>query len=57
VNVPLTWLGMAENYWFSINEEHKKGLPGFAMGTSPVYQWCCNYCNFKDHCNPPLMRK
>ena len=40
-----------------INEEHKKGLPGFAMGTSPVYQWCCNYCQFKDHCNPPLMRK
>ena len=57
VNVPLTWLGMAENYWFSIKEEHKKGLPGFGLGTSPVYEWCCNYCQFKNHCNPPLMKR
>ena len=51
--VPLSFMDQAKRYWYSINEEHAKGLPGFNIGTSPVNKWVCNYCQFKDHCNPP----
>jgi len=52
--VPLTYLDQAKRYWHNINEEHAKGLPQFRAGTSPVHKWVCNYCQFKDHCSPPL---
>jgi CRISPR/Cas system-associated exonuclease Cas4 (RecB family) len=51
--VPLTYIDQAKRYWYSINDEHAKGLPSFRLGTSPVHKWVCNYCQFKDHCNPP----
>ena len=51
--VPLTYIDQAKRYWYAINEEHSKGLPIFRPGTSPVHKWVCNYCQFKDHCNPP----
>ena len=51
--VPLTYVDQARRYWHTINEEHSKGLPLFKLGTSPVHKWVCNYCQFKDHCNPP----
>ena len=51
--IPEAYLDKAKRYWHSINEEHAKGLPEFRMGVSPAYKWCCNYCQFKDHCNPP----
>ena len=53
--VPLTYIDQAKRYWYAINEEHSKGLPGFNLGTSPVNKWVCNYCQFKDHCKPPAM--
>ena len=51
--VPLGYVDQAKRYWYTINEEHSKGLPRFKPGTSPVHKWVCNYCQFKDHCNPP----
>ena len=51
--VPLSYVEKAKRYWYAINEEHSKGLPTFRLGTSPVHKWVCNYCQFKDHCNPP----
>ena len=51
--VPLTYVDQARRYWHVINEEHSKGLPLFKLGTSPVHKWVCNYCQFKDHFNPP----
>ena len=51
--VPLMYIDKAKRYWYAINEEHAKGLPKFNLGTSPVHKWVCNYCQFKDHCNPP----
>ena len=53
--VPLTYMDQAKRYWYSINDEHAKGLPQFKLGTSPVHGWVCNYCQFKDHCKPPAM--
>lgn len=55
--VPDVYLDKAKRYWYAINEEHKKGLPNFQHGVSPAYNWCCGYCQFKDHCNPPANYK
>ena len=53
VEVPLTFVSRAYLFWKNINDEHKQGLPDFRVGVSPVQKWQCNYCQFKDHCNPP----
>ena len=53
VEVPLTYVSRAYLFWKNINDEHKQGLPSFRVGVSPVQKWQCNYCQFKDHCNPP----
>jgi CRISPR/Cas system-associated exonuclease Cas4 (RecB family) len=53
VKVPLTYVSRAYLFWKNINDEHKQGLPNFRVGVSPVQKWQCNYCQFKEHCNPP----
>ena len=53
VEVPLAYVSRAYLYWKNLNDEHRMGLPGFRVGVSPVQKWQCNYCQFKDHCNPP----
>ena len=53
VSVPLSYADDARRYWYSINEEHAKGVPEFRLGTSPVEKWACNYCDFQSHCKPP----
>ena len=55
--VPDVYLDKAKRYWYAINEEHSKGLPNFQHGVSPAYNWCCGYCQFKDHCDPPANYK
>ena len=57
IEVPMITLMKAENYWRNLNEEHKMGLPMFKIGSSPVEQWNCSYCNYYDHCNPPYNRR
>ena len=53
VVVPNMFIDEAKRYWYTINEEHSKGLPGFNFGTSPANAWICGYCQFKSRCNPP----
>ena len=53
VEIPLTYISRAYLFWKNINDEHKQGLPQFRVGVSPVQKWQCNYCQFKEHCNPP----
>ena len=53
VEVPLTYISRAYLFWKNVNDEHKVGLPPFRVGVSPVQKWQCNYCQFKDLCNPP----
>ena len=57
VEVSLDTLKQAENFWINVNEEHKKGLPMFREGISPVQDWNCRYCRYLDHCNPPFFKK
>tara|TARA_R100001594_G_scaffold87052_1_gene121459 strand:- start:14983 stop:15777 length:795 start_codon:yes stop_codon:yes gene_type:complete len=56
-NVPLDYLGRAESFWRVVNEEHKRGLPRFNLGSSPTKEWMCNYCQFKNHCKPPSFKQ
>ena len=53
VQVPLTYVSRAYLFWKNINDEHKQGLPEFRVGVSPFQKWQCNYCQFRNHCNPP----
>ena len=53
VEVPLTFVSRAYLFWKNLKDEHKMGLPSFRVGVSPVQRWQCNYCQFKNHCNPP----
>ena len=53
VVVPNMFIDEAKRYWYSINEEHSRGIPGFNFGTSPANAWICGYCQFKSRCNPP----
>ena len=55
--IPLTFVNRAYNFWYNINEEHKKGLPDFKQGVSPVQDWNCSYCPYLDHCNPPNRKR
>lgn len=55
--VPNTYTNRAYNFWYNINEEHKKGLPDFKQGVSPVQDWNCSYCPYLDHCNPPNKKR
>ena len=54
--VSLDYVDKARRYWYSINEEHKRGVPEFRIGTSPAHPWVCNYCDFVDNCNPPSFK-
>ena len=53
-SIPLDYLDKARRYWYSVNEEHSKGVPKFRLGTSTAESWVCNYCDFKGHCKPPI---
>jgi CRISPR/Cas system-associated exonuclease Cas4 (RecB family) len=57
VPVGMNMLKSAENFWKNVNEEHKRGVPMFKEGLSPVHEWNCGYCRFLDHCKPPFYKK
>lgn len=56
-NVPMNYLDTAKKYWIGLNEEHKKGLPDFKLGSSPVKEWACDYCAYRNHCGSPFGNK
>jgi len=56
-NIALGYVDRAYNFWYNINEEHKKGLPPFRDGVSPVQSWNCSYCPYLDHCKPPNVKR
>jgi len=53
VEIPLSYISRAYLFWRNINDEHKQGLPNYQVGVSPVQKWQCNYCQYKEICNPP----
>ena len=55
--VATSFTSRAYNFWYNVNEEHKRGLPPFRDGVSPVQSWNCSYCPFLDHCKPPNVKR
>ena len=54
ISVPLSRMDDAMEYWTSVNEEHKEGLPGINLGISPVEKWECKYCDWETLCKSKL---
>jgi hypothetical protein len=57
MSIPLGYTNRAYNFWYNIGEEHKRGLPPFKQGVSPVQSWNCSYCPYLDHCKPPNVKR
>ena len=56
-SVSLSYVDLAYNYWFGVNQEHSQGLPPIKEGTSPTQTWTCNYCEYADLCGSPFKSK
>lgn len=41
----------ARAYWENVIRVHDGGLPTLTKNESPVMDWECKYCNFKDRCD------
>jgi len=50
VDIDLDLMNAAEDFWKRKAKEHVDGLPLLEEGVSPVMDWECNYCNFKNRC-------
>jgi hypothetical protein len=52
VEVPLSYIDSAEDYWNMLAEFINDGIPPVDFGTSPVEEWECNvkYCSFFKPC-------
>ena len=51
IEINLNFIDRAYEFWYQINNDHKKGMPPLEFGISPVQSWECSYCQFKDLCN------
>ena len=56
LNVDLSFIQRAEDYWLKVDELFKEGLPPVVYGIAPVEKWECNvkYCSFFDVCGGGL---
>jgi len=56
LNVDLSFIQRAEDYWLKVGELFKDGLPPVVYGIAPVEKWECNvkYCSFFDVCGGGL---
>ena len=52
IDVDISAIERAEDYWNDVNMKLEIGLPPIAMRSSPVYKWECNpkYCGYFEHC-------
>lgn len=48
--VDQSYIDKAREYWDTMLEEEKTGLPKIKDGLSPVYNWECKYCAFDEQC-------
>lgn len=48
--VEQSYIDKAREYWDTMLEEEKTGLPRIKEGLSPAYNWECKYCAFDEQC-------
>jgi len=51
LEVGLEFIDQSYNYWTRVQDLHKNGLPSLQEGESPVMEWECKYCQYKDLCD------
>ena len=52
VEVDLDFIDQSYNYWTRVQDLHKLNtLPRFQEGESPVMEWECKYCNYRETCD------
>ena len=52
VEVDLDFIDHSYNFWIRVQDLHKiYGLPPLSSGESPVMEWECKYCQYKDLCD------
>tara|TARA_R100001530_G_scaffold1769_5_gene3064 strand:- start:116 stop:871 length:756 start_codon:yes stop_codon:yes gene_type:complete len=52
LEIPMSMIDEAVNYWEKINEAVKEGVPPVKLGFAPVLEWECNskYCSYFEAC-------
>ncbi len=52
LNVDLSFIQRAKDYWLKVEELFKEGIPPIIYGIAPVEKWECNkkYCSFFEAC-------
>ena len=51
LEVGLDFVDQSYNFWTRVQDLHKNGLPSKQEGESPVMDWECKYCQYKEHCD------
>ena len=51
LEVDLDFINQSYNFWTKVQDLHRNGLPHLQDGESPVMEWECKYCQYKDLCD------
>ena len=51
VEADTDYIDQAYNYWIKVQDLHKNGLPSLQELESPVMEWECKYCQYKETCD------
>ena len=51
VEVDLDFIEQSYHFWTRVQDLHKNGLPSLQECESPVMEWECKYCQYKEHCD------
>ena len=56
LEIPMSMIDEAVDYWEKINEAVKEGVPPIKLGFAPVLDWECNakYCSYFEACGGGL---
>jgi len=49
--IGLNFIDQSYNFWIRVQDLHRNELPFRARGESPVMEWECKYCQYKEHCD------
>ena len=56
LEIPMSMIDEAVDYWEKINKAVKEGVPPIKLGSAPVLEWECNskYCSYFEECGGGL---
>ena len=57
LEIPMSMIDEAVEYWQRVNESVKEGAPPIELGFAPVLKWECNdkYCSYFEACGGGLI--